>query len=104
MGVVGTGEQDVNGITEAQREAVEEAMKLILEEDRERGVTLEMMFDCEGCARSRPLAGAVTYFETTLCNDCATRFELERVAGTVRNSAEYVERRRRGRRKMKKVS
>ncbi|MEX0750377.1 MAG: hypothetical protein WD359_06160 [Dehalococcoidia bacterium] len=93
MAVVGYGANGIAGVTEEQREAIEEAMKLILEEDRDRGIGPDDRFKCAGCGISREAAGAVTYDQVRLCNGCATRFEVERMNRKVRTSAEYVRRR-----------
>ena len=93
MAIVGYGERGTSGVTKGQREAIEEAMKLILEEDQDRGIGPDERFECAGCGESRGAAGAVTYDDIRLCNACATRFEVERTARTVRSSAEYVRRR-----------
>jgi hypothetical protein len=93
LAIVGYGERETPGVTEGQREAIEEAMRLILEEDQDRGVGPNERFECAGCGKSRGAAGAVTYEDIRLCNACATRFEVERTARTVRSSAEYVRRR-----------
>jgi hypothetical protein len=82
------------GITEGQREAIKEAMKLILEEDRDRGLGPNDRFQCAFCDESREIAGAVTYGEFRLCNACATDFEVERLGRNVHNVSEYVGRRR----------
>jgi hypothetical protein len=91
--VVGNDASGTTGITEVQRQAVEAAMNLILEEDRERGIGPDERFRCSGCAIDREAAGAVMYEGVRLCNACATGFEVERMSGTVRSSAEYVRRR-----------
>ncbi|HET6614382.1 MAG TPA: hypothetical protein VFH62_00725 [Dehalococcoidia bacterium] len=93
MAIVGYGERGISGVTEGQREAIEEAMKLILEEDQDRGIGPDAQFECPGCHETRGEAGAVTYEDIRLCNACATRFEVERTARQVRSSAEYVRRR-----------
>jgi len=98
LAVVDYGANGTAGVTEAQKEAIEEAMKLILEEDRDRGIGPDERFECSGCGVNREMAGAVTYDEVRLCNACATRFEVERMNRKVRTSAEYVRRRTNSRR------
>jgi hypothetical protein len=90
LAVVDYGANGTAGVTEAQKEAIEEAMKLILEEDHDRGIGPADRFECAGCGITRGLAGAVIYDEVRLCNECATRFEVERTGRKVRTSAEYV--------------
>ena len=89
--------QDEKGVTQAQYEAVAEAMKLIAEEDRERGVALDARIHCAACRRERPLVGAVEYEGIRLCNECATGFEVARIDRTAANCAEYVAKRPRRR-------
>jgi hypothetical protein len=90
LAIAGYESTGISSITEAQQEAIEEAMKLILEEDRDRGIGPDERFDCPGCHGNREAAGAVEYPEVRLCNSCATRFEVARVSRKVRTSAEYV--------------
>ena len=78
------------GITSAQREAIEEAMRLLVEEDRDRGVDAASDFACPACSRRRPLAGSVLYDDIRLCNHCATGYEVARINGVLRSCAEYV--------------
>ena len=91
MAIVGYGVTGTSaGITDGQRDAIEEAMKLILEEDQDRGIGADERFACAGCGEKREAAGAVTYDGVRLCNGCATRFEVDRVSRVVRTSAEYI--------------
>lgn len=85
------------GITEGQRQAIEEAMEIILEEDTERGIGSDT-FPCSACSMSASIAGAIQYeTELRLCHACATRFELAHLDGQVRTCAEYVANVRTGR-------
>ena len=77
-------------VTEGQREAIEEAMRIIIEEDRERGVDPAATFPCGRCGRQRQLIGSVDYEGIRLCNSCATRFEMARMTGKVRRAVEFV--------------
>jgi hypothetical protein len=79
------------GITEAQREAVSEAMRAILEDDLRRPEAV-IQFRCAGCVESRPGAGAIDYEGTRLCHACATEYEVARVSGALRSPAEFVAR------------
>ena len=78
-----------SGITEAQRTAVSEAMRIILEDDLGRAEA-RRPFTCTGCGLKRDGAGSVEYEGTRLCHDCATRFELARVSGALRSSSEFL--------------
>jgi hypothetical protein len=84
------GERSGFGITEGQREAIEEAMRIIIEEDRERGIDPRATFECERCRRPEQLLGSVLYGDIRLCNRCATTYEVARISGRVRTCAQYV--------------
>ena len=45
---------------------------------------------CESCRRSRDSGGSAIYDERTLCNGCATDFELQRLARTARDLDDYL--------------
>ncbi|TAK67116.1 MAG: hypothetical protein EPO22_03220 [Dehalococcoidia bacterium] len=77
-------------VTEGQREAIEEAMRIIVEEDRERGVDPFATFGCRRCGKQRQLIGSVDYEGIRLCNSCATRFEMARMTGKARSAAAFV--------------
>ena len=77
-------------VTEGQREAIEEAMRIIVEEDRERGVDPAATFRCGRCGKQRQLIGSVDYEGIRLCNSCATRFEMARMTGKARSAAAFV--------------
>ena len=77
-------------VTEGQREAIEEAMRIIIEEGRERGVDPAATFGCRRCGRQRQLIGSVNYDGIRLCNSCATKFEVARVTGKARSAAAFV--------------
>ncbi len=70
----------MQGPTRGQVEAVYTVMRLLREDDRERGLSPEQTVLCHACQRERPSLGAVRYGETVLCNGCATDYELLRLA------------------------
>ncbi|MHB8376778.1 MAG: hypothetical protein ACYDEB_07450 [Dehalococcoidia bacterium] len=78
------------GVTKGQYEAITEAMRLIVEEDRERGMDSSSEFVCAACVRPRTMVGSVEYDGIRLCNDCATGFEVARINHTAGTCAEYV--------------
>lgn len=78
------------GITKGQREAIEEAMRIIIEDDRERGIDPSARFLCGRCALQRPVLGSVDYDGIRLCNACATLFEVARLNGKARTCAAFV--------------
>jgi len=78
------------GVTKGQREAIEEAMRIIAEEDQERGIDPAATFECRRCGGPQQLLGSVEYEGIRLCNACATTFELARMSGKVRSCAAFV--------------
>lgn len=70
----------MHGPTGEQVQAVYEVMRLLREDDRERGRALDEVIACQMCRRTRPAAGSVRYGDRTLCNGCATDYELLRLA------------------------
>ena len=70
----------MGGPTTGQVQAVFEVMRILREEDRDRGLRADQTVTCEACRRERPAVGAVRYGEATLCNGCATDYELLRLA------------------------
>jgi hypothetical protein len=75
--------------TSDQLRAVYAVMRILAEDDRERGANAES-FACTACRRNRPLAGAVQYTVAHLCNGCATDYEVLRMAGVVDDVAGYL--------------
>lgn len=70
----------MGGPTNGQVQAVYEVMRLLREDDRDRGLAASETVVCGSCRRDRPAAGAVRYGDSTLCNGCATDYELLRLA------------------------
>lgn len=70
----------MDGPTRGQIVAVYEVMRLLREDDRERGLEDDAVIRCDACRRDRPAAGSVRYDALTLCNGCATDYELLRLA------------------------
>lgn len=70
----------MQGPTRGQVKAVYTVMRLLREDDRERGLSPQQTVVCQACRRARPALGAVRYRETVLCNGCATDYELLRLA------------------------
>ena len=66
--------------TTEQLRAVYEVMRLLRDDDRERGVENEHTVACASCRRDRPARGAVRYGAQMLCNGCATDYELLRLS------------------------
>lgn len=70
----------MSGPTGEQVQAVYEVMRLLREDDRERGLAPDDAVTCDSCRRDRPALGAVRYGDRTLCNGCATDYEILRLA------------------------
>ncbi len=85
------------GVTKGQFEAITEAMKLLAEEDQERGMDAALQIACQGCGESRGRIGSVEYDGIRLCNRCATDFEVARISHAAGSCDEYVAKRRAGR-------
>lgn len=82
----------ITGATAAQIESVYRVMRLLAEDDRDRPSRRDHVLVCAGCRRERAAAGSVQYDTVTLCNGCATDYEVLRIGGQVRNAAEYLAR------------
>ncbi len=68
--------------TARQVEAVYAVMRLLR---RDRSVAAAgSVFVCGGCGRAREQSGSIAYGELTLCNGCATDYELLRLAASGR--------------------
>ena len=75
-------------VTPGQREAVEEAMTVLIEEDSARSAASSAA--CAACGRS-DVAGSVEYEASVrFCRACATGYEIGRIEGRVRSVSEYV--------------
>ena len=70
----------MGGPTTAQVQAVYQVMRLLREDDRGRGLAVDQTVICATCRRARPALGAVRYGSSTLCNGCATDYEVLRLA------------------------
>ena len=81
------------GVTQGQFEAVTEAMKLIIQEDRERGLDATLKFICPACRELRARMGSVEYEGIRICNDCATGYEVARINHSAGTCADYVAKR-----------
>jgi hypothetical protein len=81
-------------VTKGQVEAITEAMRLIAEDDRQRGIDRSAPFTCGACGRQRSMVGSVDYQGIRLCNDCATGYELARMTHSVTSCEEYARQRR----------
>jgi CRISPR/Cas system-associated protein Cas10 (large subunit of type III CRISPR-Cas system) len=84
------GKQEQQGATKAQREAIVEAMRILAEEDRARGVDMQSEFTCALCGLPRTLVGSVLYEQVRLCNACALDYEVARIGHQAGSAADYV--------------
>lgn len=69
----------IHSLSRKQMQAVHAVMRLLIDDDRARGVPPTVRRQCDSFGRLRPAAGFVTYPAGTLCNPCATRYELARL-------------------------
>jgi hypothetical protein len=79
-----------HGASADQIQAVYTVMRILAEDDRERGVSADALVPCAACRRARPAAGSIDYAGTRLCNGCATDYELLRIGGQVDDLAGYL--------------
>jgi hypothetical protein len=76
--------------TPIQQAAVCSAMLLLVEDDLARGITHEMRMYCDGCQRTRPRPGAVSYGRYALCTHCATEYEVARLRHRTISAGQFV--------------
>src|SRR5690242_18765997 len=91
MGAMPVGPGRSVGATAEQLRAVYAVMRILAEDDRERGHASTVIV-CDACQRERPAAGSVDYAGTRLCNGCATDYEVLRMGGQVASLAVYLAR------------
>jgi hypothetical protein len=72
-----------SGATAEQLRAVYRVMRILADDDRERGTPFTSTVVCAACRRQRPAVGSVDYHGTRLCNGCATEYEVLRMASVV---------------------
>jgi hypothetical protein len=78
-----------NGATAGQLRAVYAAMRILAEDDRQRGKAAGVIV-CDACRRDRSAAGSIVYGEVCLCNGCATDYEVLRISRQVESLAAYL--------------
>ena len=88
--LVETAQPRRQGASAEQIRAVYAVMRILAEDDRERGVAADTRIMCAACRRARPAAGSIDYAGTRLCNGCATDYELLRIGGQVDGVAGYL--------------
>jgi hypothetical protein len=80
-----------HALSRAQTQAVREVMRMFTEEDLAHGVARDARRSCERCRRERPAAGFIRYAGATLCNTCATAYELARLRHVAVSVTEWVQ-------------
>jgi hypothetical protein len=90
MSLAEVGGRVRNGATAEQLQAVYNAMRILAEDDRDRGTPPTATIACAACRRDRPRCGSIDYAGTRLCNGCATDYELLRMAAVVDDVAAYL--------------
>lgn len=78
-------------LTPTQEAAIRAVMQLFLDDDLAAENGPQEPRWCDRCAASRPGAGAVRYDTGSVCNDCATAYELARAGGRCRSLAEFLD-------------
>ena len=78
-------------LTAAQERAIRTAMQIFVEEDLAFGARRAALRWCVRCAAERPGAGSIDYECGSLCNPCATAYELARAQGLVRTPAQFLD-------------
>lgn len=77
-------------LSAAQIEAIRRAMRVFVDDDLARGEEPHRRAYCDGCERARPVAGFIQYDRYSLCNACATEYEIARARGLVSTVGHYV--------------
>ena len=80
------------GASDDQLRAVYAVMRILAEDDRERGRSPALTIVCASCRRERPAPGSVDYTGTRLCNGCATDYEVLRISGLTDDLEMYLAR------------
>ena len=76
--------------SDRQLQAVYSVMRLLADDDRQRGTLVDSCVWCAACRRDCAAAGAVTYDGILLCNGCATEYEVLHIAGIVAQPHEFL--------------
>jgi hypothetical protein len=77
-------------LVQLQRRAVRTAMHILAEEDIARGAGSRPRRNCPRCGRRRPAPGFIEYDGVSLCNSCATGFELARLTDHSTSATDYA--------------
>ncbi len=77
-------------LSRGQVEAIRSAMRLFVDDDLARGVRQTDRMYCDACQRPRPAAGVIRYGRYSLCNCCATEYEVARAHGGLFTPGQFV--------------
>jgi hypothetical protein len=77
-------------LTDGQLASIKATMHLFVEEDEERGLTLTQRRFCDACEKARPAPGFIQYGRYSLCNACATSYEIAQARGMSLSAGQYV--------------
>ncbi len=77
-------------LTPAQVSAIRAIMALFVEEDLANGVDPARRMYCDACGRHQPAPGFVQYDRYTLCNRCATEYEIAHARGIALSAGQFV--------------
>ncbi len=77
-------------LTATQMTAIRAVMSGVMESDRSDGVAPQARMRCDGCQRVRPSVGFIEYSRHSLCNACATEYEVARARGLALSAGQFV--------------
>ena len=77
-------------LSPSQVTAIRSAMQLFIDDDLARGVRRTDRIYCDACQRPRPAAGVIRYSRYSLCNGCATEYEVARAGGALSSPGQFV--------------
>jgi len=81
-----------SGASVQQLRAVYQVMRILADDDRQRGIPVTRTITCAACRRGRSSIGSVDYGGARLCNGCATDYELLRMAALVDDVQAFLQR------------
>ena len=77
-------------LSATQLASIRAAMHLLVEEDEASGLTLTQRRYCDACEKARPAPGFIQYGRYSLCNPCATSYEIAQARGMTLSAGQYV--------------
>jgi hypothetical protein len=77
-------------LSDTQLASIRAAMHLFVEEDEASGLTIAQRRFCDACDQARPAPGFIQYGRYSLCNPCATAYEIAQARGLTVSAGQYV--------------